>query len=111
MDKTKRVRADHQGTHRSAYHKNKLRILHTQDVCAICGRYVDKSLKYPDLMSATVDHIIPLNKGGHPSDMANLQLAHFICNRLKSDKLFENKNVALKKSTEKIYQSRDWKSF
>nr|WP_245550633.1 hypothetical protein [Kallipyga massiliensis] len=26
---------------------------------------MDKSLKYPDPMSACIDHIIPVNKGGH----------------------------------------------
>ena len=45
-------------------------------------------LKYPDPMSKTVDHIIPIAKGGHPSDLSNLQLAHRCCNRQKSDKLF-----------------------
>ena len=69
------------------YEKNKKRILATQEVCAICGLPVNKQLKYPDPYSATIDHIIPVSRGGHPSDLANLQLAHFKCNRLKSDKL------------------------
>ena len=69
------------------FRSNKKRILATQDVCGICGKPVDKTLKYPHPLSATVDHIIPLAKGGHPSDLANLQLAHFCCNRQKSDKL------------------------
>lgn len=38
-------------------------------------------------MSATVDHIIPVSKGGHPTDLDNLQLAHRCCNRQKWDKL------------------------
>ena len=45
-------------------------------------------LKYPDPMSKTVDHIIPIAKGGHPSDLANLQLAHRWCNRQKGAKMF-----------------------
>lgn len=69
------------------FKSNKKRILATQDVCGICGKPVDKTLKYPHPLSATVDHITPLAKGGHPSDLANLQLAHFCCNRQKSDKL------------------------
>lgn len=81
------VRADRTGQTRTAFEKNRKKILLTQDVCAICGRPVDKTLKYPDPYSATVDHIIPINRGGHPSDINNLQLAHAICNRQKSDNL------------------------
>lgn len=80
-------RADALQGHRSALAKNKKKLLATQDVCAICGKPINKKLKYPDPLSATVDHIIPIDKGGHPSDMNNLQLAHLSCNRQKSDKL------------------------
>lgn len=81
------ARPDQQGTHRIAFERNKKRIYATQDVCGICGRPVDKKLKYPHPMSACIDHIIPVAKGGHPSAIENLQLAHWACNRQKSDKL------------------------
>lgn len=80
-------RKDRVGEHRTALDKNRKIILRTQDICGICGLPVDKNLKYPNPLSATVDHIIPIAKGGHPSDLANLQLAHRYCNRMKSDKL------------------------
>mgnify|MGYP001950775089 FL=1 len=48
---------------------------------------MDFSLKNPHPMSAQVDHLIPVSKGGHPSDISNLQLVHRTCNRQKSDKL------------------------
>lgn len=80
-------RADHEGPHRSVYEKNKRIILKTQEICGICGRPVDKKRKYPDPLSACVDHIIPIARGGHPSAIENLQLAHWKCNREKSDKL------------------------
>ena len=83
-------RSDHQPGHRMEFERNRKRILASQEVCALCGQKVDKNLKYPHPMSATVDHIIPLNKGGHPSDINNLQLAHFCCNRQKSDKILTN---------------------
>ncbi len=35
--------------------------------------------------------IVLLAKGGHPSDINNLQLAHMTCNRDKSDKLVTQK--------------------
>ena len=80
-------RPDHQPGHRMEFERNRKRILLTQEVCALCGKPVDKSLKYPHPECATVDHIIPVSKGGHPSAIDNLQLAHFRCNRLKWDKL------------------------
>lgn len=81
----------------------------SQSICAICGRPVDMELKAPDPMSPTVDHIIPINKGGHPSDINNLQLAHRICNRMKSDKLLEESKA--KEPNNHIKLSCDWKNF
>lgn len=75
------------GTHRGAFEKNKKKIFATQSCCGICGKPVDFSLKYPHPLSACIDHIIPVAKGGHPSDIDNLQLAHWTCNRQKSDKI------------------------
>lgn len=82
-----KYRPDRESAHRSEFEKNKRKIFMTQEICGICGKPVDKSLKYPNVMCATVDHIIPIAKGGHPSDINNLQLAHFYCNRQKSDKI------------------------
>lgn len=89
-----RNRPDKDGTHRATFDKNKKKIYATQTICAICGKPVDFKLKFPHPMSATVDHIIPVSKGGHPSDIDNLQLAHLKCNRAKSDKTIKIKYVA-----------------
>lgn len=86
MSKNKN-RPDQDGIHRSIFDKNKKKIYATQTICGICGRDVDFSFKYPHPLSPCIDHIIPVSKGGHPSDIDNLQLAHWICNREKSDKL------------------------
>ncbi len=104
------ARSDRQGPHQRRYRENRKRILMSESVCAICGRPVDMRLKTPDPMSATVDHIIPVSKGGHPSDINNLQLAHWICNRMKSDKLapFAGEKAKPNKS---IKQSLDWRKF
>lgn len=59
----------------------------TENICRICGKPVDKKLKYPHPGSPTIDHIIPISRGGHPSDINNLQLAHMSCNRAKANKL------------------------
>lgn len=80
-------RIDHGPGHRSSYEKNRKKILATQTVCGICGKPVDFGYKYPHPFSPTVDHIVPITKGGHPSDIENLQLAHFQCNRQKYNRL------------------------
>ena len=83
------TREDKKGAHRANYERNRKRILATQNTCGICGHPVDFSLKAPHPMSATIDHIIPVAKNGHPSDLSNLQLSHWACNRQKSDKIFK----------------------
>lgn len=107
--------AERYGTHRGAYEKNKKKIFATQTVCGICGKPVDMSLKYPHPLSPCIDHIIPVAKGGHLSDMDNLQLAHWTCNRQKSDKLVEKKNNSSIDqeiiSNRLLPQTIDWKSY
>lgn len=107
-------RPDQQGRHRGPFERNKKKIYATQDICGICGRPVDKSLKYPHPLSPCIDHIIPVAKGGHPSDLSNLQLAHWTCNRQKSDKLLaqteEHKMIEVI-SNRVLPQSMDWASY
>lgn len=109
-----RYRPDKDGTHRAAFDKNKRRIFKTQSVCAICGKPVDFTLKFPHPMSPCIDHIIPIDKGGHPSDIDNLQLAHLCCNRAKSDKLMittQKKQAPLVITNRNLPQSLDWKTY
>jgi len=47
--------------------------------CGICGRKINKRLKHPDPLSGSIDHIIPLSKGGNDS-LLNVQAAHLRCN-------------------------------
>lgn len=55
-------------------------------ICWICGDKADPSAKWPDPRSPTLDHIIPLSKGGadHPNNVA---CAHAGCNRRKWDSI------------------------
>ncbi|MBQ8559060.1 MAG: HNH endonuclease [Tyzzerella sp.] len=107
--------AERYGTHRGAFEKNKKKIFATQTVCGICGKPVDYSLKYPHPLSPCIDHIIPIAKGGHPSDIDNLQLAHWTCNRQKSDKLIEKKDITSVDteiiSNRILPQSMDWRKY
>ncbi len=109
----RKYREDQKGAHRTALEKNKKRIYATQTVCGICGRPVDFRLKYPNPMAPSIDHIIPIDRGGHPSDIENLQLAHWTCNRQKSDKLMREDVVPVPEviSNRVLPQSMDWRHF
>ena len=107
-------RPDQSGTHRLAFERAKKKIYATQTVCGICGKPVDFEQRYPHPLSPCIDHIIPVAKGGHPSDMENLQLAHWCCNRQKSDKLFAFKGKAeaeQEASNRDLPQSMDWAAY
>ena len=108
-------RSDREKGNRGAYEAARKKILATQTVCGICGKPVDFSFKYPHPMSPTVDHIIPVSRGGHPSDLDNLQLAHRCCNREKSDKLVDVRGLAREQdklvSNQLLEQHNDWKSY
>lgn len=62
-------------------------------MCGICGEEVLAGVQVPHPLSPTLDHIVPLSKGGsHTKD--NLQCAHFSCNVAKSDKMPESATMA-----------------
>lgn len=56
--------------------------------CRICGYKVNMDLSGMDTWGPTVDHIIPLSRGGS-NLKENVQLAHWKCNNAKSNKLPE----------------------
>lgn len=116
MAKTKNAnRPDQNGTHRVPFERNKKIIYATQTVCGICGQPVDFSIKFPDPLSPCIDHIIPIDKGGHPSDIANLQLAHMTCNRQKANRIMRSKDsqqsVNEVISNRVLPLSRDWSKY
>ena len=78
-------------------------VLATQEHCALCGKPVDKTLKTPHPMSAEVDEIIPISKGGSPYDKDNVQLTHRCCNRRKSNKITLDRTI-----DKPMPKSRDW---
>lgn len=52
--------------------------------CGICGGDVPADAVYPHPLTGTIDHVVPLSKGGLHS-YRNVQLAHFSCNSQKGD--------------------------
>ncbi len=85
---------------KQAHYRARRKILATQDTCAICGGFVDKTLKQYDPHSPEVDHIIPVSRGGSMTDMSNLQLVHRRCNQRKGAKLYEKNTSSSKQETD-----------
>ena len=56
--------------------------------CYLCNQPIDMALPRTSKMGATIDHVIPLSRGGL-DEMSNLKLAHWGCNLAKSNKLVE----------------------
>jgi len=54
--------------------------------CQLCEEQVDRSLEWPDPLSPSLDHTIPLSRGG-AHDPDNVQLAHLRCNVAKGDRV------------------------
>lgn len=55
-------------------------------VCQLCFEAVDETLRWPHGKSKSLDHRIPLTKGGSHT-YGNVQLAHLECNIAKGNRL------------------------
>lgn len=53
--------------------------------CQLCLRAVDPEIMWPDPWSASLDHILPISRGGEHTP-SNVQLAHLRCNISKRDR-------------------------
>lgn len=60
-------------------------VIDRDDICYLCGIYIDKTLR-SGWMAKEVDHVYPVDLGGHPWDTDNLALTHMLCNNKKSNK-------------------------
>ena len=104
----KERRPDQSGWAEAAFKKARKIIYASQTNCGICGRPVDFDKKFPDPWSATLDHIVPVSKGGDPAALENLQLAHLQCNRLKASKMIEPQLKETAVSNRDLPLSCDW---
>lgn len=63
-------------------------------ICHICREPIDRKLRFPHNMAATVEHIVPLCLGGtHTWD--NVAASHAKCNFAKGDSLSEPNQVMI----------------
>lgn len=53
--------------------------------CGLCDLPVDLELAWPDPLSKSLDHVVPLSRGG-AHDPDNVQLAHLRCNTAKGNR-------------------------
>jgi len=57
-----------------------------QKICGLCGKPVNMLLSGMDMDGPTIDHVVPLSKGGNDT-RSNVQLAHRSCNLRKNNKI------------------------
>lgn len=72
-------------------------------ICQICKKPVKKELSFPHPKCASLDHVIPLSRGGtHESE--NVQLAHLSCNTSKGNRVGDiNSRPALLKRGRRVF--------
>lgn len=105
---TKRNRPDYDGWAKSVIKKAQ-KIIYARDrICGICGKPVNMDLEWPHPESKSIDHIVPISKGGSVSDISNLQLAHLRCNRIKSNRTFAPQLKETHVSNRDLPLSCDW---
>ncbi|MFD7109169.1 HNH endonuclease [Streptomyces microflavus] len=71
--------------------------VHTRDgwTCQLCRLPIDPDVAWPHPESPSVDHVIPLSRGGTHA-LSNVQSAHLGCNSSKGDKLISEVAEALR---------------
>lgn len=57
-----------------------------EGICWLCETAIDPLIRWPDPMSISLEHKVPISLGG-PHSRANCALAHLVCNLFKGSKL------------------------
>lgn len=55
-------------------------------MCGLCSEPIPRDAVWPDRLTASLDHVIPLSRGGEHS-MGNVQASHLGCNSSKGNRL------------------------
>jgi hypothetical protein len=55
-------------------------------ICQLCSTPISRSVRWPHKMSPTMDHVLPVTKGGAHLE-GNLQSAHLSCNIAKGNRV------------------------
>lgn len=65
-----------------------------QYTCHLCGRQTDPLIRVPDPFAPTLDHVVPLSKGGSHTE-GNIRTACFICNSRRGDRSVDEFRTSL----------------
>ncbi len=86
--------------------------------CAICGKPIDYDLdwyvdprdgkrkRHP--LSYELDEIVPISRGGSPTDISNVQPVHRACNQMKGDGTTKRYKRFMQSRHAKREHSREW---
>jgi len=65
----------------SAWQKLRAQVLGEEPNCWVCDQPIDPAIAWPDPMSGSGDHVVPLEAGGAQLDRDNVRAAHMRCNQ------------------------------
>lgn len=65
--------------------------------CGICRKEINQELPYPDPMSASIDHIMPVSLGGSHT-RANVRASHLLCNKRRGARVGDEQLMLVDKS-------------
>jgi DNA-binding protein H-NS len=72
--------------------------------CCLCEERIDLTLAYPDPMSRSLEHLVPLSRGGsHAAN--NVALSHLVCNVRRGVKPIDEYRASLGLSPAKVLQT------
>ena len=95
-----RTRADLAG---AAYRQARvIGIAQSGGICLLCGTPMRLDLPGTHRDGPTLEHVVPVSRGGHPYDRRNLSASHLRCNSARGNRLLSE----LRTTTEQ--PSRDW---
>lgn len=83
--KEQRRRAQKARTQVEYFTETEIRATHGDD-CHLCSLPIDYDLRWPDPMSPSIDHVIPLSRGGGHT-LRNCQMSHLRCNVAKGNRV------------------------
>jgi 5-methylcytosine-specific restriction endonuclease McrA len=84
VDRANRRRAARRATH--VFYRPSAIFERDEWMCRLCSEPIDAEITYPDLMSKSIDHVIPLVAGGTDAP-DNVQAAHLGCNLHKGARM------------------------
>ena len=71
----------------SRWRKLRAQLVKQAVTCAICGHALVHNAKPRTRWSISIDHIVPIARGGNPFDPSNCRATHFGCNSRRAARI------------------------